>query len=80
MLKAYDRAIFKFNNGNGALLCNRCRIIIATGNEHEDIEHYCEACRSLAGRTAIRVAELSDDEMLAIMDAKVPPEADYDGE
>ena len=41
----YHRAIFKFNGGRGALLCNRCRIIIATGTEHEDVEHYCVECK-----------------------------------
>jgi hypothetical protein len=40
----YKRAIFKFNNGNGALLCNRCQVIIATGNVHEDLDHYCGEC------------------------------------
>jgi len=104
----YNRAIWKFNNGNGALLCNRCGIIVATGSEHEDIEHYCRECKSFAGkrivaspdafpqsvidrlqkiiddneprRRAIRVEDLSDDEMRLIMDAKLPPEADYDYE
>lgn len=35
-------AIIKFNNGNGALLCNKCGKIIATGFDHEDRKHYCE--------------------------------------
>lgn len=34
----------RFNNGNGALLCNRCRIIIAYGFDHEDEFHFCEEC------------------------------------
>ena len=38
------KAIIKFNNGNGALLCNKCRVIIATGFDHEDKEHYCKEC------------------------------------
>jgi hypothetical protein len=41
----YQRAIVKFNGGRGALLCNRCRIIIATGYEHADVEHYCDECK-----------------------------------
>ena len=42
----YKRAIVKFNGGRGALLCNRCRVIIREGTEHEDIEHYCSACKA----------------------------------
>ena len=41
----YQIAIFKFNNGNGALLCNRCDVIIDVGNhEREDKLHFCEKC------------------------------------
>lgn len=43
----YYRAVVKFNNGNGALLCNRCWIIIATGFRHKDAEHYCAGCRKV---------------------------------
>jgi hypothetical protein len=43
--RVYNRAIVKFNNGLGALLCNRCYVIIATGRDHQDIEHYCDNCR-----------------------------------
>lgn len=28
-----DRLIFKFNGGNGAVLCNNCKTIILTGNK-----------------------------------------------
>jgi hypothetical protein len=42
----YKRAVVKFNGGRGALLCNRCRIIVATGNgTHDDVEHYCVECK-----------------------------------
>ena len=42
----YTKAIYKFNNGNGALLCNRCSVIINVGNhEREDREHFCEKCK-----------------------------------
>lgn len=34
----------KYNNGNGALLCNECRTIIAYGFDHTDKEHYCPKC------------------------------------
>lgn len=40
----YKIADVRFNNGNGALLCNRCQIIIAYGHDHEDREHYCDEC------------------------------------
>jgi hypothetical protein len=40
----YKQAVVKFNNGKGALLCNRCRTILATGFEHEDREHFCVRC------------------------------------
>jgi len=40
----YKYANVKFNNGNGALLCNACRVIIATGHDHEDRLHFCESC------------------------------------
>ena len=40
----YRRAIVKFNNGNGALLCNECGTIVATGFDHEDREHFCDNC------------------------------------
>ena len=42
----YEHAEVKFNNGDGALLCNGCRVIIAYGHDHEDKEHYCEKCES----------------------------------
>lgn len=35
-------AIIKFNGGQGALLCNQCRRILATGFDHEDREHFCQ--------------------------------------
>lgn len=28
-----NKAIYKYNNGNGALLCNGCRIIIREGKD-----------------------------------------------
>lgn len=34
--------IFKFNNGNGAMLCNKCRTIISTGQKTEQL--YCDKC------------------------------------
>jgi hypothetical protein len=43
-VKDYKHSIVKFNNGDGALLCNRCGKIVATGFEHEDREHYCDKC------------------------------------
>jgi len=43
----YKHADVRFNNGNGALLCNTCKRIIAYGHDHEDKEHYCESCAAL---------------------------------
>ncbi len=36
------KAIIKFNNGKGALLCNSCRRILAFGLEHDNREHFCQ--------------------------------------
>jgi len=53
-----SKAIFKFNNGNGSLLCSKCRIIIKEGyqmtkkewkalrGEIELEAQYCKKCRS----------------------------------
>lgn len=47
----YHVAIVKFNNGNGALLCNKCSHIVAYGFEHEDRVHLCAKCeKSLDGQ------------------------------
>jgi len=35
--------IYKFNNGRGAMLCNKCRTIISTGPKTEEL--YCEKCK-----------------------------------
>ena len=53
-----SKAIFKFNNGNGAILCSKCRIIIKTGIDYTDEEkeaaygkennlpaQYCTKCK-----------------------------------
>lgn len=52
MIPKYERAIVKWNGGRGALLCNRCGIIVAEGFEHEDIEHFCAACARGAAQEA----------------------------
>lgn len=55
-----DKAIIKFNNGNLALLCSGCRIIIKTGKDFtkEELEltlggdknrlprQFCETCKN----------------------------------
>lgn len=53
-----DKAIFKFNNGNGALLCSKCRTIIKIGKDFDDLElkaikgevemppQYCDKCKT----------------------------------
>jgi len=37
------KVIYKFNNGNGATICNKCRTIIATGKKVE--RFYCDKCQ-----------------------------------
>lgn len=44
MATRYKYADVRYNNGNGALLCNTCSVIIAYGFDHEDKEHYCGKC------------------------------------
>lgn len=39
-------ADIRFNNGNGALLCNECRVIVAYGYDHEDKFHFCDKCEN----------------------------------
>ena len=68
MIRVYKRAILKFNNGNGALLCNQCRTIVAEGYEHTDVEHYCNDCR---GRRAISAGELDDEEIKAMSESGI---------
>ena len=59
MAYKYKHAVVKFNNGNGALLCNQCDVIIAYGFEHEDREHYCPMCMS--GKCTTRNKDASKD-------------------
>lgn len=35
--------IYKFNNGKGATLCNKCRTIISTGKKVDRL--YCDNCQ-----------------------------------
>jgi hypothetical protein len=51
-----NKAIFKFNNGNGALLCSKCFVIIKVGKDFNEKERlalkgeiklkaqYCKKC------------------------------------
>lgn len=43
-MKRYQLSEVKYNNGNGALLCNLCGVIIKYGFNHEDKLHFCEKC------------------------------------
>jgi len=36
------KPIHKFNNGRGAMLCNKCRTIISTGPATKEL--YCDRC------------------------------------
>jgi len=61
------KAIFKLNNGNGALLCNCCSVIIKTGSDFSDYEReamigdkelvpqFCKECKHIV-RLAISMA------------------------
>ena len=52
------KAIYKFNNGNGALLCSNCNVIIKVGREFTEEEwralkgeikmepQYCKKCKT----------------------------------
>lgn len=40
----YVFADVRFNSGRGALLCNRCNVILKEGFEHTDISHFCDEC------------------------------------
>jgi len=52
-----NKAIFKFNNGKGALLCSKCRTIIKEGKDFTEKENkavlgeielksqYCNKCQ-----------------------------------
>lgn len=35
----------RYNGGAGALLCSICKVVLAAGFEHEDKEHFCQACK-----------------------------------
>lgn len=42
-----NKAIFKFNNGDGAILCNRCSVIVKSPVQLEnvvDCVHLCNKC------------------------------------
>jgi hypothetical protein len=39
------KPIHKYNNGNGAMLCNGCRTIISTGPKTEEV--LCEKCKDM---------------------------------
>lgn len=52
------KAIFKFNGGQGAILCSKCKVIIKTGKDFTEVEikafrgeveleeQICNACKS----------------------------------
>lgn len=54
MAVRYKLADVRFNNGNGALLCNCCSIIIDYGFEHDDEFHFCEKCEPKKGEWALK--------------------------
>ena len=68
MIPKYHHAIVKWNGGRGALLCNRCEVIIAEGFDHADVEHLCRACQAAraGGRIALPIEDLTDEEIEAL--------------
>lgn len=63
-----DKAVVKFNNGNGACLCNRCRVILSYGFDHSDVARYCETCYNNELHDFVRYVandwvELSDEKV-----------------
>jgi hypothetical protein len=60
-----EKAIFKFNGGRGAILCNDCRVIIKTGISFTEYEteailgraelgpQYCNDCKEKRIRAEI---------------------------
>jgi hypothetical protein len=42
-LKSKVNPIYKLNNSNGAMLCNKCRSVISTGEKTNEL--YCEKCK-----------------------------------
>ncbi|HZQ14062.1 MAG TPA: hypothetical protein VFB31_14755 [Pseudolabrys sp.] len=57
MMPRYEKAVVKFNGGNGALLCNACGIIVRDGIWHDDVEHYCDDCRARRTRNEAAASE-----------------------
>lgn len=37
------KPIYKYNNGNGAMICVKCRTIISTGPKTKEL--YCDKCK-----------------------------------
>ncbi len=54
-------AVIKFNGGSGALLCNKCGVIIAEGFKHFVKEPLCHKCKPQEGadERAKRMSELA---------------------
>ena len=62
--RATKRAIIKWNNGRGALLCNNCNTIIKEGFDFEDKEYYCDKHTNLDTRhlpNGRKPGELADE-------------------
>ena len=53
--------IYKFNNGNGATICNECRTIISTGKRVE--RFYCDKCQSKLNETLTNFYEVIEKEV-----------------
>lgn len=52
------KPIHKFNNGNGATLCNQCSVIISVGLT-DDL--YCEECKDHRRKLLIEIMKEDED-------------------
>jgi hypothetical protein len=56
------KVIYKFNNGNGATLCNECRTVITTGKKVEKL--YCDKCQDKVNNIVVNFYNQMDKEVL----------------
>lgn len=65
--------IHKFNNGRGAMLCNKCRTIISTGPKTEEL--YCDKCKPKQDKIMERfIANAKQQETLEEVTLRLYPE------
>jgi len=60
------KPIHKYNNGNGAMLCNGCRTIISTGPKTEEV--LCEECRKMVMTVQERLEKYNQEAVDALFE------------